>query len=68
MKKLIVTDPVWIWSDLTSGTSDEKRECMGYDSEGYFLFLLPHDKADILREIKSLFSILLEWMIPLLLS
>jgi hypothetical protein len=33
MKKLIVTDPVRIWSDLTSGTSDEKRECMGYDSK-----------------------------------
>jgi len=34
MKKLIVTDPVRICgSDLTSGTSDEKRECMGYDTE-----------------------------------
>jgi hypothetical protein len=32
MKKLIVMDLVWIWSDLTSRTSDEKRECMGYDS------------------------------------
>jgi hypothetical protein len=32
MKKLIVMDPVWICgSDLTSGTLDEKRECMGYD-------------------------------------
>jgi ribonuclease HI len=32
MKKLIVTDPVRICgSDLTSGTLDEKRECMGYD-------------------------------------
>jgi hypothetical protein len=32
MKKLIATDPVWICgSDLTSGTSNEKRECMGYD-------------------------------------
>jgi hypothetical protein len=34
MKKLIVTDPVWICgSDLTSGTSDEKRECMGCDTQ-----------------------------------
>jgi hypothetical protein len=33
MKKLIVTDLVWICgSDLTSGTLDEKCECMGYDS------------------------------------
>jgi hypothetical protein len=33
MKKLIVTDLVQICgSDLTSGTSDEKHECMGYDS------------------------------------
>jgi len=33
MKKLIATDLVWICgSDLASGTSDEKRECMGYDS------------------------------------
>jgi hypothetical protein len=32
MKKLIATDPVQICgSDLTSGTSDEKHECMGYD-------------------------------------
>jgi len=32
MKKLIVMDPVRICGlDLTSGTSDEKRECMGYD-------------------------------------
>jgi len=32
MKKLIATDPVRICGlDLTSGTSDEKRECMGYD-------------------------------------
>jgi hypothetical protein len=32
MKKLIVMDPVRICgSDLTSGTLDEKRECMGYD-------------------------------------
>jgi len=23
---------LWIGSDLTSGTLDEKRECMGYDS------------------------------------
>jgi len=27
-----------IWSDLTSGTSDEKRECMGYDSLQVFIF------------------------------
>jgi len=33
MKKLIAMDPVRICgSDLTSGTSDEKCECMGYDS------------------------------------
>jgi hypothetical protein len=33
MKKLIVMDPVRICgSDLTSGTLDEKRKCMGYDS------------------------------------
>jgi len=33
MKKLIMMDPVQICgSDLTSGTSDEKREWMGYDS------------------------------------
>jgi len=33
MKKLIVTDLVWICgSDLASGTSDEKREYMGYDT------------------------------------
>jgi hypothetical protein len=33
MKKLIVMDLVWICgSDLTSRTSDEKHECMGYDS------------------------------------
>jgi hypothetical protein len=34
MKKLIVTDPVWICgSDLVSGTSDEKRKYMGYDTQ-----------------------------------
>jgi len=33
MKKLIMTDLVRICgSDLTSGTSDEKHECMGYDT------------------------------------
>jgi hypothetical protein len=33
MKKLIITDLEWICgSDLAFRTSDEKRECMGYDS------------------------------------
>jgi hypothetical protein len=33
MKKLIITDPAWICgSDLVSGTLDEKRECMEYDT------------------------------------
>jgi hypothetical protein len=39
MKKLIVMDPVRICgSDLTSGTSDEKRECMGYDNDPILSF------------------------------
>jgi len=40
MKKLIVTDPVWICgSDLTSGTSDEKCKCMGYDSTALIAYI-----------------------------
>jgi hypothetical protein len=37
MNKLIMTDPVRICGlDLVSGTSDEKRKCMGYDMNLHF--------------------------------
>jgi len=48
MKKLIVMDLVRICgSDLTSGTSDEKCECMGYDNNSapFFNSILFRDEV-----------------------
>jgi hypothetical protein len=49
-------NPVWICgSDLTSGTSDEKRECMEYDSY--------HDD---LSSIKPSLTVLMDTVNPLI--
>jgi hypothetical protein len=50
MKKLIVMDPVQICgSDLTSGTLDEKRECMGYDTMSDYQIKSGHNESTVRR-------------------